>query len=278
MVAAERAGTFLREQRPASLLVESKSTATDAVTEMDRASEALLVAELAGGGDGILGEEGGERPGESGVRWVVDPLDGTVNYLYRSPVWAVSVAAEVAGESVVGVVRAPDLGITWFAAKGQGAWRVDGDGPARRIRVAAESDLARALIGTGFGYAAAARVGQAERLVRVIGRVRDIRRAGAAAVDMCWVADGTLDGYFEEGTHHWDRAAAAVIITEAGGIACGPERGAPTDAMTIAGNATIAWSLTEILRPAASTAEDPADAGGASLSPGDAEAPGTAAH
>jgi myo-inositol-1(or 4)-monophosphatase len=247
--AAQRAATLLLEERPDVLLVESKSTATDAVTEMDRASEALLVADLVGdGGDGVLGEEGGERPGVSGVRWVLDPLDGTVNYLYRLPVWAVSVAAEQDGAVVAAVVAAPELGLTWYATAGQGAWRVAGDGPARRLHVGSEADLGRALIGTGFGYDAADRIREAQRLAGIIGRVRDVRRAGAAAVDMCWVADGTLDGYFEEGTHHWDRAAAGLIVREAGGALCDTAGGPPTDAMTIAANPTLAPALADLLR------------------------------
>lgn len=248
LLAAEHAGEFLLHQRPQSLAVESKSTATDAVTEMDRASEALLVAELVGDGDdGVLGEEGGERRGTSSVRWVLDPLDGTVNYLYRLPVWGVSVAAEQHGEVVAAVVRAPALGVTWFAGRGEGAWRVDGDAPARQVHVGTETDLARSLIATGFGYDANDRIRQVDRLGSIIGVVRDVRRAGAAAIDLCWVADGTVDGYFEEGTHHWDRAAAGLIIVEAGGVICGADGGPPTDPMTVAGNTSLAESLATLV-------------------------------
>jgi myo-inositol-1(or 4)-monophosphatase len=247
--AAGLAGRLLLDERPDQLLVESKSSATDAVTQMDRSSEELLVRELLrqGPNDGVLGEEGGERPGSSGVRWILDPLDGTVNYLYRLPVWAVSVAAEVDGTVMAGVVHAPALDRTWFAARGEGAWSARSSGEAQPIGVGAESDLAAALLGTGFGYAAADRVRQARRVAGLIGTVRDIRRAGAAAVDLCWVADGSVDLYFEEGTHVWDRAAAGLIVTEAGGVMRDVAGGEPSDDMTIAGNAGLAAQLADRL-------------------------------
>ncbi len=164
LTAVELAGAFLLEERPDELAVESKSSVTDAVTEMDRASEALIVGHLLGGrpDDAVLGEEGGQRPGSSGVRWIIDPLDGTVNYLYDLPAWAVSVAAEREGEVVAGAVRAPAMGLTWYAALGEGAWRrADGAAPVP-IRVGDTAELGRALVATGFGYAAdgAAAAGQ----------------------------------------------------------------------------------------------------------------------
>lgn len=250
--AAGLAGQLLVEQRAEHLLVESKSSATDAVTQMDRASEELLVRELLrrGPDDGVVGEEGGERAGTSGVRWILDPLDGTVNYLYRLPAWAVSVAAEVDGVVMAGVVHAPALGRTWFAARGEGAWRADSSGDSVPIQVGAETELAAALLGTGFGYVAADRVREAARVAGLIGQVRDIRRVGAAAVDMCWVADGSLDIYFEEGTHEWDRAAAGLIVAEAGGVMRDLQGGPPADEMTIAGNEGLAAGLAALLAAA----------------------------
>ena len=247
--AAGIAADFLLHRRPGELQVESKSSATDAVTEMDRRSESLIVEHLLNrrGDDGVLGEEGGERRGSSGVRWVIDPLDGTVNYLYGLPMWAVSVAAELDGEVVAGVVRAPMLGVSWLAERGAGSWRRSVSGDLQRNAVTTTTDLAQALVATGFGYAAADRVRQAERLLRVIGSVRDIRRAGAAAIDLCWVADSTVDAYFEEGTHHWDRAAAGLIATEAGAVVCDAAGGPPTDDMTVATSAALAPALRALL-------------------------------
>lgn len=250
--AAQAAASYLTSRRPAELLVESKSTATDAVTEMDRGSEALIVGHLLAerGDDAVLGEEGGQRPGTSGVRWVIDPLDGTVNYLYNLPVWAVSIAAEVEGDVVAGVVRAPVLGVEWYAARGHGSWReIEGAQPLPNA-VSTTTDLSRSLVATGFGYDAADRVRQASRLQSLIGGIRDIRRAGAAAIDMCWVADATVDLYFEEGTHHWDRAAAALIVAEAGGVLCDAAGGAPTDHLAIAGSPELAEQFRALLATA----------------------------
>lgn len=218
MLAASAAGELLLA-RPADLVVESKSSATDAVTAMDRASEDLLVRMLLADGatDAVLGEEGGERAGSSGVRWVLDPLDGTVNYLYGLPEWAVSVAAQRQGRTVAGVVAAPLLQRRWWAVAGGGAWTALGDDEPRRLQVGGERRPGHALTGTGFGYAADRRGRQGELLARVIGELRDIRRIGSAAIDLCYVAGGEFDAYFEQGLHEWDSAAAALIVAEAGG-------------------------------------------------------------
>lgn len=241
LAAARAAGELLAHERPADMVVGSKSSATDAVTEMDRASEALLVEMLLADspGDAVLGEEGGQRRGDSGVRWVLDPLDGTVNYLYRIPEWAVSVAAEVDGEAVAGVVHAPALGITWWAQVGHGAWRQHESGAPRAIAVGGEDRLAHALVATGFGYAPQRRAWQGQVLAQVIDQVRDIRRAGAAAIDLCRVADGTLDAMFERGLQPWDHAAGGLIVREAGGVT-GSLDGRPVgESMALAGNAAL---------------------------------------
>lgn len=195
--------------------VDTKSTRTDMVTEMDRASERLVADGLrsARPDDAIMGEEGTADTGTSGVRWVVDPLDGTTNYLYGFPVWAVSVAAEVAGAAAVGVVHVPVLGETFAAVRGEGAWC-----NGRPLRVEGAPDLATALVGTGFSYNAVGRGEQAGLLARVLPAVRDIRRAGAAAVDLCWVAAGRLDCFYERGLAPWDRAAGALVASEAGAV------------------------------------------------------------
>lgn len=238
LAAARAAGDLLAHRRPDVLAVASKSTATDAVTEMDRASEALLVEMLLADspGDAVLGEEGGERDGSTGVRWVLDPLDGTVNYLYRIPEWAVSVAAEVDGRVVAAVVHAPFLGTTWWATADGGTWRQQGDMAARRVTVGAETRLDHALVATGFGYSQQRRDWQGKVLARVITQVRDVRRAGAAAVDLCRVADATLDGMFERGLQEWDHAAGGLIVREAGGVTGGLPGQAIGEGMAIAAN------------------------------------------
>jgi myo-inositol-1(or 4)-monophosphatase len=194
--------------------LDSKSSSTDMVSDADRAAEAaisrLLHAERPE--DGVLGEEGADAVGSSGRRWVIDPLDGTTNYLYRYRAWCVSVALEDAEGGLVGVVHDPLAGETFRASRGGGAFVNE-----EPIRVRDSSVLERALIGTGFGYEPSVRAGQAELMLRVLPRVRDIRRAGAAALDLCHVAAGRLDGYFERGVKPWDWAAGAVIVSEAGG-------------------------------------------------------------
>jgi myo-inositol-1(or 4)-monophosphatase len=214
---AEEAGALLRDgQDRVRTSVETKSTGTDMVTEMDRASERLIVDGLlaARPEDGLLGEEGASRAGTSGVRWVIDPLDGTTNYLYGFPSYGVSIAAEVDGVPVAGAVHDPVHGETWSATRGGGA-RCNG----RPLRMTGPPTLATALVGTGFAYDAARRAEQAEVLRRVLPNVRDVRRAGAAAVDLCWVAGGRLDAFFERGLAPWDWAAGSLIAAEAGAVA-----------------------------------------------------------
>lgn len=219
---AESAASFLANERPAVLAVDSKSSPTDAVTEMDRGAESRLIQTLLGArpSDGLLGEEGGERLGSSGVRWVVDPLDGTVNYLYGLPGWAVSVAAEEAGECVTGVVMAPALGEAYIGIKHGGAWRISGS-LAHRMIARECTSLATALVSTGLGYAALQRSEQARVMLDLAPLVRDFRRAGAAVLDLCWVAAGRLDAHYEQGLKRWDIAAGGLIAAEAGAIVGG---------------------------------------------------------
>jgi myo-inositol-1(or 4)-monophosphatase len=232
-VADEAGAMLLAAAGDLRLDVTTKSSGTDMVSEMDRASEALIVKGIlaARPDDAILGEETGARTGTSGVRWVIDPLDGTTNYLYGQPIWAVSVAAEVDGEVVAGVVAAPGLGETFAASRGAGAAR---NGHA--IMVSGEVDLASALVGTGFGYLAARRGLQAAVLPHLLPAVRDIRRNGVASLDLCWVACGRLDGYFEAGGQPWDVAAGLLIAKEAGAVAAGLDGGpvAPESVMVAA--------------------------------------------
>jgi myo-inositol-1(or 4)-monophosphatase len=217
--AAQAAGSLLLERVDAAHDVATKSSATDPVSDADRASEALLVDLLttARPRDGLLGEEGADRASGTGLRWVVDPLDGTVNYLYGLPTWSVSVACEAEGEdgwdAVVGVVHAPLQGETFRACRGGGAWLGQ-----RRLAVNDPVPLERALVATGFGYAPEVRALQAAVAARLLPRVRDVRRIGSAAVDLCLVAAGRVDGYYEDTSARWDWAAGALIAREAGAV------------------------------------------------------------
>ena len=213
---ALEAGELLAERQPhVRDFVGTKSSPTDMVTEVDTASERLIVDRIltARPADGILAEEGSARDGSSGIRWLIDPVDGTTNFLYGFPAYAVSIAAEAAGETLAGVVYNPETRELFAAAKGHGATL---NGSA--IRVSAETEIARALVGTGFGYDPGVRTRQAETLVRLIGGIRDIRRAGSAALDLCNVACGRVDAYYEQGLNPWDHAAGALIAREAGGL------------------------------------------------------------
>jgi myo-inositol-1(or 4)-monophosphatase len=215
-VAAE-AADLARTTRPAAIRdVDTKSSDTDVVTEGDRASERLVRLRLAElrPGEPVLGEEegGGSAAIEPGqVCWVVDPIDGTVNYLYGYPWYAVSLAAQVDGMSVAGAVVEPVSGRRWTAARGRGA-TLDGT----RLRVSGTERLDLALVATGFAYRPERRLRQAAGVAGLLGRVRDIRRGGSAALDLCAVAAGWVDGYFEHGLSIWDWAAGVLIAEEAG--------------------------------------------------------------
>ncbi|MET7761231.1 inositol monophosphatase family protein [Streptomyces sp. NPDC005393] len=216
---ARRAGDLLRDGRPADLgVAATKTSPIDVVTEMDIAAEKLITDFLGRHRphDGLLGEEGADSKGSSGIRWVIDPIDGTVNYLYGLPSWAVSIAAEKDGETVVGVVTAPMRGETYHAVLGQGAHT---NGEPVRCRPAPA--LEQSLIATGFGYVRERRVGQARVLHELLPQVRDIRRGGSAAIDLCDVACGRLDAYYERGINPWDYAAGALIAREAGALTGG---------------------------------------------------------
>jgi myo-inositol-1(or 4)-monophosphatase len=227
-VAAE-AADLLASRHGRVRVVQTKSSPTDVVTEMDQAAEALIRRRIlaARPGDAILGEEGGQTGTGASVRWIVDPLDGTVNYLYGLPQWAVSIAAEVAGQVVAGVVSVPMQRSVFTATLGAGAWQHSDwlDGP-QRLTCNEGVALADALVATGFGYAASRRAVQGEVVAALLPKVRDIRRAGAAAVDLCSLAGGQVDAYYERGLHDWDLAAGGLIAREAG-AQVGGLRGAP---------------------------------------------------
>lgn len=192
----------------------SKSSETDLVSDADREAERavreLLEAERPD--DGLLAEEGSGSAGASGRRWIVDPLDGTINFLYGFPAWAVSVALEDADGLAVGVVHSPVHTETFFAVRGEGA-RMNG----RPLHVRERRDLEGAMVATGFSYEAERRAEQAEVIRRLLPSARDIRRAGAAALDLAWVAAGRIDAFYERGLHAWDCAAGDLLVREAGG-------------------------------------------------------------
>lgn len=239
-VAREAAELVRRHAAGGVEVAGTKSSDVDVVTAADRASEELLRARLreARPHDAILGEEGEDEAGTSGVRWVLDPIDGTVNFLYGLPQHAVSVAAQVEGpdgwQSVAGTVLEVSTGTEWSAHVEDG--RAVGTCDGRPVRVREPQPLHLMLLATGFSYDREVRTRQAESLVRLLPRVRDVRRLGACAVDLCLVASGRLDGYLEEGVHLWDHAAATLVASAAGArwqlltgasgrdlLVCGPE-------------------------------------------------------
>ncbi|MCG3756076.1 MULTISPECIES: inositol monophosphatase family protein [Amycolatopsis] len=203
---------WVRMRSGGEVAVDTKSAETDVVTAVDRESEELVRARLERirPGEPVLGEEGGGALG-GGVTWVVDPIDGTVNFLYGLPAFAVSIAAQIDGVSVAGAVVEPVSGRRWTAVRGGGAW-LDGE----RLSVSAADRLDLALVGMGFSYARDRRIRQGKLTADLVGQVRDIRRRGAASLDLCAVAAGWLDGFFEHGLHRWDWAAGALVAQEAG--------------------------------------------------------------
>ena len=214
--AARAAGELLTGyfSRPAAG-VGAKTSPTDLVSDADRAAEKCILDVIASRrpDDGVLAEEGGARDALSGYTWVVDPLDGTVNFLFGIPVWSVSIAVEDDEGTLVGVVHDPSRGETFTAVRGAGA-RLNGV----PISVSSRDALDSALIGTGFSYETEARVRQAEVVARIVPQVRDIRRAGSAALDLASVACGRLDGFYEAPMEPWDKAAGILLVQEAGGV------------------------------------------------------------
>lgn len=261
---ALEAGRLIVDDRPADLGVsKTKSTATDVVTVMDQRAQDLLRSRLqeARPGDGFLGEEEGGTDRQSEITWVVDPIDGTVNYLYAIPSYAVSVAAVVgdpttpgAWRPVAGAVVNPVTGELFHARLGGGAWLRHGDREPRRLTIGEPPSLGHALAGTGFGYDTRRRLWQATMLVEVLPHLRDIRRIGSAALDICAVAAGTLDCYFERGLNPWDMAAAWLVLTESGAIFSGLAGGPPDQAMVVGAAPGLHPELEGVVRRAAEAA------------------------
>jgi myo-inositol-1(or 4)-monophosphatase len=251
---AGEAGRMLVDKRPADGpdVVQTKSSPTDVVTQMDRAAEKLIIERIraARPGDAFLGEEGGTQAGGAGsrIRWVIDPIDGTVNYLYDLPDWAISIAAEIDGETVAGAVEMPKRGETYTAVRGRGA-RLHTASGTRELRCNAGVPLDRALVATGFGYASQRRAHQAEVLTGVLPNVRDIRRGGSCCVDLCSLAAGRVDAYYERGVQAWDIAAGALIVQEAGGLVGGLRGADPGPELVIAGGPGTFEALHDLLVP-----------------------------
>ena len=260
---AREAGQLLAEQPTRPEVVGTKSSPTDVVTEMDQAAERLIRARILAErpDDAILGEEGGQTGGDAPVRWIVDPLDGTVNYLYGLPDWAVSIAAEVGGRVVAGAVCVPRRDALYGAVAGGGAWQAalcaaatscdnkSRDMPADHRLLACRGDvsLSGALIATGFGYERGRRVVQGQVLSAVLPRVRDIRRNGACSVDLCSLAAGNVDGYYERGVQYWDIAAGTLIAREAGAVVGGLAGKPPGPSMTIGAGPALFAELHDLL-------------------------------
>jgi myo-inositol-1(or 4)-monophosphatase len=227
--AADAAVDLIHAHRPDTLDIDDKSSATDHVTQMDRASE-LLIRRIIGRHrptDTVVGEEGGTvdgtDTGTGAVTWWLDPIDGTTNYVYDHPGYAVSIAAAVGGRTVAAVVADPTHGRTYWATRGGGAFC-----NGRELRLPAGArPLTHMLVATGFGYDPAHRAEQGAVVARLLPRVRDIRRMGAAAVDLCSVAAGRVDAYFEAGLSAWDLAAGSLVAEEAGALLGAVEGGPP---------------------------------------------------
>jgi len=226
----------------------TKSTQTDLVTEFDRAAEALIVESITRDrpDDTIVGEEGADHVGTSGVEWHVDPIDGTTNFVYDLPTWGCSIGVTWDGVGVAGAVYVPQLDELFAAASGHGA-TLNG----RPIRASAAADPALALVATGFGYRPETRVEQARQMVALAGHVRDFRRMGAASVDLCFVACGRVDAYYERGLNSWDMVAGELICREAGALTSDLSGGPVRASEVLAAAPGVHAAMLDLLRAAA---------------------------
>ena len=218
---AKKAGDLLME-RPDKFETDTKTSEIDVVTHMDKLSEKLIVSEIksARPDDGIIGEEGADHPSNTGYTWHIDPIDGTVNYIYDLPGWNVSIGIEDGDGPCVGVVYAPSTNSIWTGARGQGSFK---NGKRCKVNDPVELDLA--LLSTGFPYVMEDRKFQIKMVTKLLMNIRDLRRTGGAAIDICNVGSGGNDGYYEQRLKSWDRTAAFVIASEAGAIVSyDPER------------------------------------------------------
>ena len=229
--------------------VDTKSSPVDVVTAVDRASEALIVRRLleARPDDGVLGEEGASTAGTSGVRWVVDPIDGTVNFLYGLPAFAISIAGEVDGRTEVGVVLNVPTGELFTAVRGGGAWLTAPGAATMQLHGSSPVSLAQSLVATGFGYGAEQRRAQGAVVAQLLPEVRDIRRWGCASLDLCAAAAGRVDAYYEQGLKPWDHAAGALVAEEAGLVVTGTAGRPFAEPMAVVAAPSVAGPLVELL-------------------------------
>ena len=241
---AREAGALALSMRAGIGVLDTKSSPTDVVTAADRAVEELLVSGIraARPDDGVLGEEGAGVEGTSGVRWVVDPIDGTVNYLYGIPQWAVSIGVEDSSGAVVGVVFDPAKDELWQAVRGAGS-TLNGV----PLRCSAVTSLSAALVGTGFGYDERRRAVQSRILPTLLPAVRDIRRLGAGSLDLCSVAAGRLDAYYEQGLSPWDLSAGGLVAREAGALVTGLRGSAAGADLVLAAGPGVHGALHDLL-------------------------------
>ena len=244
------AAAFVADRRPDGRVDVSatKSSPTDVVTEIDEACERLIRERIfaARPDDGFVGEEGDDVVGSSGVDWVVDPIDGTVNFVYGIAAYGVSVAARQDGEVVAGHVVNIASGAEWGAVLGGGAWRYDGED--RRVLAAPRPEsVAHALVATGFNYVPEIRTSQAAAMATFLPQVRDIRRIGSAALDLCGLAEGQYDAYLEQGLKPWDLAAGGLVAAEAGLVLSGLD-GPPDERLVMAAHPSIAEEYFSLVR------------------------------
>ncbi len=243
LATARKAGELV-SARPANFDLNQKSSMDDFATQMDHASEKLIVESIlaARPDDGLIGEEGASRPSKSGITWVIDPIDGTVNYYYGLPGWNISIAAKDEEGVLVGVVNAPSLNSIWHGVRGGGAFR-----NGAPIRCNNPEELNKSLVATGFSYDRETRIKQSNFITTLVADVRDIRRTGAAATDLCAVATGWVDAYFESNLNEWDIAAGGLIAREAGALLSGRKGSEADKEMTLcAGPALHALLLQRI--------------------------------
>jgi myo-inositol-1(or 4)-monophosphatase len=234
----------LAGRKSGDVTATTKSSPTDMVTQYDKASEDMITAGLRElrPNDGIVGEEGASRDGTSGITWHIDPIDGTSNFYFDIPMWAVSIGAVDEQGPIAGAVYAPALGDMFTAARGEGA-TLNGD----RISVRENTLLSDALVCTGFSYHVNQREAHARRVATMVGQIRDIRRFGAAAIDLCFVACGRLDAYFEEHLNSWDLIAGQVIATEAGALVTDYSGGTVTPQEVLASQPGVQKALIQLI-------------------------------
>jgi myo-inositol-1(or 4)-monophosphatase len=248
---AQSTGRLLVEDRPAVMQVETKTSETDVVTAMDKAAEAHIISEIRAQrpDDLFIGEEGSvnNSANPTNVKWIVDPIDGTVNYLHKHPIWSVSIGVQVDDITQVGVVHAPLLGEIYLAVRGQGAFLLNKSGKSK-VEISRNTILGHTLVATGFSYESKKRKKHSKVIHEISDKVRDFRRDGSAAIDLCMVGLGRVDAYFETGLHPWDYTAGALFVEEAGGITGGVSGKPLSDDLAIAANPGVFEEFSELIR------------------------------